>query len=190
MEFEDDPLRTRLRIGYLFSLTFGPDLLTLPKAAMRPIVLSLLTGCAALALSGCVAQRAITAYADRLNPQGPYADGRPVDDAAPFADIGYAQWNDAEPPYRLYPGDKVSVGDATCLSVGAPPNARPGSVTEPVTAPARREAFDGVTVIVPVYADYDATRACLDRLVAELDELVKVGNLVGGRALGHGASHN
>lgn len=109
MEFEDDPLRTRLRIGYLFSLTFGPDFLTLPKAAMRPIVLSLLTGCAALALSGCVAQRAITAYADRLNPQGPYADGRPADDAAPFADIGYAQWNDAEPPYRLYPGDKVSV---------------------------------------------------------------------------------
>jgi GT2 family glycosyltransferase len=63
----------------------------------------------------------------------------------------------------------VSVGDATCLSVGAPPNARPESVTEPVTAPAPREAFDGVTVIVPVYADYAATRACLDRLVAELD---------------------
>jgi polysaccharide export outer membrane protein len=79
------------------------------KAAMRPIVLSLLAGCAALALSGCVAQRAISAYADaRLNPQGPY-DGRPLDDEALFADIGYAQWNDAEPPYRLYPGDKVSV---------------------------------------------------------------------------------
>jgi polysaccharide export outer membrane protein len=78
------------------------------KAAMRPIVLSLLTGCAALALSGCVAQRAITAYADaRLNPQGGY--DRPLDEEALFADIGYAQWNDAEPPYRLYPGDKVSV---------------------------------------------------------------------------------
>ena len=77
---------------------------------MRPIVLALLTGCAALALSGCVAQRAITAYADaRLNPQGPYSDGRPFDERDLFDDIGYAQWNDAEPPYRLYPGDKVSV---------------------------------------------------------------------------------
>lgn len=76
---------------------------------MRPIVLCLFAGCAALALSGCVAQRAVTAYADRLNPQGPYYDDRPLDDEALFADIGYAQWNDAEPPYRLYPGDKISV---------------------------------------------------------------------------------
>jgi polysaccharide export outer membrane protein len=76
---------------------------------MRPIVLCLLTGCATVLLSGCVAQRAITAYADRLNPQASYDQGRPADDDALFADIGYAQWNDAEPPYRLYPGDKVSV---------------------------------------------------------------------------------
>jgi polysaccharide export outer membrane protein len=76
---------------------------------MRPIVLNLLTACAALALNGCVAQRAVTAYADRLNPQDPYAERGPQDDEPLFADVGYAQWNDAEPPYRLYPGDKVSV---------------------------------------------------------------------------------
>jgi polysaccharide export outer membrane protein len=77
---------------------------------MRPIVLCLLTGCAAVALSGCVAQRAITAYSDaRLNPQGRYDQARAADDSEPFADIGYAQWNDDEPPYRLYPGDEISV---------------------------------------------------------------------------------
>lgn len=58
----------------------------------------------------------------------------------------------------------VTIGDATCLSVGAPPNARNAPVAKrPV------EAFAGVTVIVPVYGDFAATRACLDRLVGELD---------------------
>lgn len=29
--------------------------------------------------------------------------------AAAFADIGYADWSDAEPPYRFYPGDELDV---------------------------------------------------------------------------------
>lgn len=72
---------------------------------MRPIALALLTGCAALALSGCAGQGALSAYADRMNPT---ARNGPADDEG-FANIGYAQWTDAEPPYRLYPGDVVSV---------------------------------------------------------------------------------
>ena len=71
---------------------------------MRPIVLALMTGCAALALSGCAGQRAMGPFAD-----GRFYDGRAADEDAPFDDIGYAQWNEAEPPYRLYVGDKVSL---------------------------------------------------------------------------------
>ena len=29
--------------------------------------------------------------------------------AAGFQDIGYASWSDAEPPYRIYPGDEIDV---------------------------------------------------------------------------------
>lgn len=79
---------------------------------MRPLILSLMTGCAALTVSGCgMPQRAITAYTDaRLNPPEPYYQGgpAPADDGG-FADIGYAAWTDDEPAYRLYPGDEVSV---------------------------------------------------------------------------------
>ena len=71
---------------------------------MRPIVLALMTGCAALALSGCAGPRAMGPFAD-----GRFYDGRAADEDAPFDDIGYAQWNEAEPPYRLYVGDKVSL---------------------------------------------------------------------------------
>lgn len=60
----------------------------------------------------------------------------------------------------------VTVAGATCLSVGAPPNA----VAPPRAADTPAIAFDGITVIVPVYGDYDATRTCLDRLACELGE--------------------
>lgn len=76
---------------------------------MRPIVHCLLTGCAALALCGCAVQRDTSPYAGaRGGPHGAY-QGQPASDEETFANIGYAQWTDAEPPYRLYPGDKVSV---------------------------------------------------------------------------------
>lgn len=71
---------------------------------MRLTVLSLLTGCAALALSGCTTPRAMAGLADSV----PFA-GRSADEDTAFDNIGYAQWNEAEPPYRLYVGDKVSV---------------------------------------------------------------------------------
>lgn len=58
----------------------------------------------------------------------------------------------------------VSVGGSPHLSVDAPPNAP----VEPMPARSSGEATRGVTVIVPVYGDYEATRICLDRLVAEL----------------------
>jgi GT2 family glycosyltransferase len=58
----------------------------------------------------------------------------------------------------------VSMGGSTHLSVDAPPNAP----VEPKAARSSAEGTGGVTVIVPVYADYEATRSCLDRLVAEL----------------------
>lgn len=44
-----------------------------------------------------------------FGPSDPYFEGPLLPEDGGFADIGYAQWNDAEPPYRLFPGDVVDV---------------------------------------------------------------------------------
>ncbi|MBN8993914.1 MAG: glycosyltransferase family 2 protein [Rhizobiales bacterium] len=85
----------------------------------------------------------------------------------PFAIAGRnaATFEIARPEAEGPQAVQVAVAGVTCLSVGAPPNARLAEAAPRADAP----PFDGVTVIVPVYGDYDATRACLDRLAAELD---------------------
>ena len=52
--------------------------------------------CAVL-ISACASQAGGRAHLDR-----------PVADAG-FPDIGYATWSDAEPPYRIYPGDELEI---------------------------------------------------------------------------------
>jgi GT2 family glycosyltransferase len=47
--------------------------------------------------------------------------------------------------------------------------AAPGAAPEPLPAPAA-PPIDGVSIILPVYGDADATAACLDSLVRQLDD--------------------
>ena len=103
-----------------------------------PLVATCLIG--ALGLSGCV-QTGDWHDGDSLLPTGsnepPPATSRlpgwlggssaraePVS-ASNFADIGYANWTDEEPPYRFYPGDEVEI------SVPSAPELNRTSVVQP-----------------------------------------------------------
>jgi protein involved in polysaccharide export with SLBB domain len=53
-----------------------------------------------------------------------------------FADIPYADWSDAEPPYRLYPGDEVEVTLATAPELNRTVRIQPdGRISLPLIEP-------------------------------------------------------
>ena len=56
--------------------------------------------------------------------------------AAPFPNIGYATWSDAEPAYRLYPGDEVEVQVPSAPELNKTVTVQPdGRVNLPLLAP-------------------------------------------------------
>ncbi|HLI67294.1 MAG TPA: polysaccharide biosynthesis/export family protein [Caulobacteraceae bacterium] len=63
---------------------------------------------AALRAAALGAVLATAACADGPEPLTP-----PARTSADFANIGYATWTDAEPPYRLFPGDEVDLAVAS-----------------------------------------------------------------------------
>lgn len=98
----------------------------------RPSALAALTVLAAVA-GGCAAG-------------GPYGAGRPVGGyarapspggaASGFEDIGYATWQDAEPDYRLYPGDQIDVTVLSAPELNRSVTVQPdGRITVPLVAP-------------------------------------------------------
>jgi polysaccharide export outer membrane protein len=56
---------------------------------------------------GAAVALAVSCAACASHPSDP--PGAPQAEAAPFPNIGYASWTDAEPPYRVYPGDELDV---------------------------------------------------------------------------------
>lgn len=77
---------------------------------------------AVLAVSGCAHSGSLSA-------------GRSAGDAA-FPDIGYASWTDAEPPYRLYPGDVVEVATPSAPELNKEVTVGPdGRVNLPLISP-------------------------------------------------------
>jgi len=74
---------------------------------------------AGLVLSGCASAGA---------SPGPSGQG--------FADIPYADWSDAEPPYRLYPGDEVEVAVVSAPELTKTVTVQPdGRIALPLIAP-------------------------------------------------------
>jgi len=56
--------------------------------------------------------------------------------APAFADIPYADWSDAEPPYRLYPGDEVEVAVLSAPELTKTVTVQPdGRIALPLIAP-------------------------------------------------------
>lgn len=72
------------------------------QIALSKVLAVISTG--ALALGGCALPGPM-----RLAAPDPYFQGQLPPDDGGFANIGYAEWTNAEPSYRLYPGDTVEV---------------------------------------------------------------------------------
>jgi polysaccharide export outer membrane protein len=75
---------------------------------------------------------------------------------AEFANIGYATWNDDEPPYRLYPGDEIEVQVPSAPELNKIVTVQPdGRVSLPLIDPvlvADRSVVDAQTLIATAYA--------------------------------------
>jgi polysaccharide export outer membrane protein len=64
------------------------------------------------------------------------AGAAPGPDRQAFADIPYADWSDAEPPYRLYPGDEVEVTVVSAPELTKTVTVQPdGRIALPLIAP-------------------------------------------------------
>lgn len=60
----------------------------------------------------------------------------PAATAAPFANIPYASWEDAEPPYRFYPGDELELTVPSAPELNKTLTVQPdGRITPPLIAP-------------------------------------------------------
>jgi protein involved in polysaccharide export with SLBB domain len=75
---------------------------------------------------------------------------------AGFPNIGYATWSDAEPPYRLYPGDVLTVETPAAPELNRTVTVQPdGRISLPLLEPvmvADRSVFDAETMISQAYA--------------------------------------
>jgi len=125
---------------------------------------------------------ALRVYDDRIRGWAAWATDARVEVVVRSADGGTtALFIDADPAHPLSGGGghaasfdlprprarsahfiDLALDDVSFASVYAPPNDRPAAPPLPDTTQ------DSVTVIVPVYRDYEASRACLDALLAEL----------------------
>jgi polysaccharide export outer membrane protein len=97
-----------------------------------------------IALSGC---------ASKSNPDLFTPAPQP---SARFANIGYANWSDAEPPYRLYPGDVLSVEVPAAPELARVVTVQPdGRVSLPLITPvmvADRSIEDAEATVSQAYA--------------------------------------
>lgn len=60
----------------------------------------------------------------------------PQEPAAAFADIGYADWSDEEPPYRFYPGDELDVTVPSAPELNKTVTVQPdGRISIPLAGP-------------------------------------------------------
>jgi protein involved in polysaccharide export with SLBB domain len=60
----------------------------------------------------------------------------PPSPSAAFADIGYADWSDEEPPYRFYPGDELDVTVPSAPELNKTVTVQPdGRIAIPVAGP-------------------------------------------------------
>jgi GT2 family glycosyltransferase len=124
---------------------------------------------------------ALRVYDDRIRGWAAWATDARVEVVVRSADGGTtALFIDADPAHPLGGGGHAAsfdlprprarsahfidlvLDDVSFASVYAPPNDRQAAPPLPDTT------RDSVTVIVPVYRDYEASRACLDALLAEL----------------------
>jgi polysaccharide export outer membrane protein len=76
--------------------------------------------------------------------------------SAGFPNIGYAVWNDAEPPYRLYPGDQLSIEVPSAPELNRTVTVQAdGRISLPLLAPvmvADRSVADAETLLAGAYA--------------------------------------
>ena len=96
--------------------------------------------CVALGLAGCAGRDIFT----------------PAPQPTRFANIGYATWSDAEPPYRLYPGDELDVQVPGAPELNKLVTVQPdGRISLPLIDPvmvADRSIPDAEAVLTQAYA--------------------------------------
>jgi polysaccharide export outer membrane protein len=64
------------------------------------------------------------------------APAAPADKPGAFADIGYSDWSDSEPEYRLYPGDELDIGFQTAPELNKTVTVQPdGRISLPLIQP-------------------------------------------------------
>lgn len=111
----------------------------------RPVrtMLVLLLACASTAQFGAVQAGGLRwpGYrpAQSPPPQAPQAGGAPAPEAdrpGQFADIGYSDWSDDEPEYRLYPGDELDITIPSAPELNKTATVQPdGRVSLPLIQP-------------------------------------------------------
>jgi polysaccharide export outer membrane protein len=81
--------------------------------------------------------------------------GAPPTSATPFQAIGYAEWTETEPSYRLYPGDVLDVSTVTAPELNRTVTVQPdGRVSLPLIAPvmvADRTSQEAQAMIAAAY---------------------------------------
>jgi protein involved in polysaccharide export with SLBB domain len=139
--FSRDPRPARLTVGYPFSLTndrvedSAPEASMSPHFATRAALMSLI-----VALGAC---------ADGARGSAPRAQTQ-------FSNILYATWTDAEPPYRLYPGDELDVQVPSAPELNKTVTVQPdGRISLPLIDPvmvADRSVVDAQAALSRAYA--------------------------------------
>jgi polysaccharide export outer membrane protein len=96
-------------------------------SAALTTLLAAVTGCASSGSGSYGAGRPVGGYARAPSP---------IAAGAGFEDIGYATWQDAEPDYRLYPGDQVDVTVLSAPELNRSVVVQPdGRITVPLVPP-------------------------------------------------------
>jgi polysaccharide export outer membrane protein len=122
----------------------------MPTLATR----SILVGWAVIALGGCALPPVgLPSMPPLPSRQSFYGGPHPTGD---FADIGYANWSDNEPAYRLYPGDVLDVTAPSAPELARTVTVQPdGRIDLPLIAPvmvADRSILEAEGVLAQAYS--------------------------------------